>query len=372
MNPSKYLWPDPAPDIEWEVWSEDTFNREARPTMDTRGQDLLDGLTALWIRFLLETVRPEGNQGFTRFYLRRPPATAINIKGSSEGAKRLRYWVFGMEKREIRDYLKSADRWLLEIIIHIHAQLLAQEHSSEPILNIAAEAADQQGFETRMAELASSFGININQVTRKEARRLKPLAYSEKQETRQVSKTYSPATKSRHGGRAAATSRGRIFRSVDYRLIGAVALLILGLFFLFIFGRGYTLNCDRVESNQVACAHEQNWIGLINTGRQPIEGLWRARVGQVCDTEGCSMFPELDAANGPIRLESGSSDLAPNQDIVDKINAFLSEPTLQDLEVVVDFRPTSLIIPIILILAGFGFFCAWIFNRFRQPRRSPS
>ena len=369
MSPSQHLWPDPTPDSEWEVWSEDTFDREARPTMDTRGKGLLDGLTALWIRFLLETVRYEGNQDFTRFYLRRPPAAAINIKGSSEGAKRLRHWVFGTKKREIRDYLEVADRWLLEVVITIHAQLLITGESSEPILNIAAEEADQQGFETRLVELASSFGININQVTREKARRLKPLAYSEKQESRQVSKKHALAIKPRQGRGVAATSRRRILRKVDYRLIGAVALLILGLFFLFIFGRGFTLNCERIESNQVACAHEQNWIGLINTGRQPIEGLWRARVGQVCDTEGCSMFPELDAANGPIRLESGSSDLAPNQDIADKINAFLDDPAPQDFEVAADFRPTTLILPVILILAGFGCFFAWIFNRLRQPRR---
>jgi hypothetical protein len=368
MSPSKHLWPDPTPDSEWEVWSEDTFDREARPTMDTRGKGLLDGLTALWIRFLLETARYEGNQGFTRFYLRRPPAAAINIKGSSEGAKRLRHWVFGTKKREIRNYLKVADRWLLEVIISIHAGLLGNEQSSEPILNIAAEEADQQGFESRMVELAGSLGIDISQPARMEARRLKPLAYSEKQATHQVVKKYSPATKPRYGGRATATSWRRILRNADNRLIGALMFLMMGLFFLFITGHGFTLSCERVEPNQVGCTHQKTWMGLITIRKQPVEGLWRARAAQVCNDEGCSTFPELDASNGPIRLESGSSDLSPNQDIVDKINAFLDDPALQDFEVAADFRPTTLILPVILILAGFGCFFAWIFNRLRQPR----
>jgi len=247
--------------------------------------------------------------------------------------------------------------------------LMGEEGSSESILEIAAEEDDQQGFESRMAELAGSFGININQVARKEARRLRPLTYSKKQAAHQAPKTYTPATTPRHGGRANTALRGRVLRNVDYRLIGALAFFIMGLFFLFITGHGFALSCERVEPNQLDCTHEKTWMGLIVTGKQPVESLWRARVGQVCNSEGCSTFPELDAANGPIRLESGSSDLAPNQDIVDEINAFLDEPALRDLEVVVDFRPTSLIIPIILILAGFVFFSAWIFNRLRQPRR---
>lgn len=361
MNPSNHLWPDPATDIQWEVWSDDTFDHEAPQTMDTRGQGLLDGLTALWIRFLLETVSHEGNQGFTRFYLRRPPAAAINIKGSSEGAKRLRYWVFGTKKREIRNYLMVADRWLLEIVIHIHAKLLAQEQSSESILKIAAEADDQQGFETRMDELARSFGINVNQGTRNKARQLQPLVYSEKREKKQV------AIQKKKGHGRKASQRG-ILGNVDYQLLGSAVFLVLGLIFLFIFGRGFTLSCERLESNLASCTHEQNLMGLIGIGKQPVEGLRRARVGQVCDRDGCSMFPELENSSDAIRLESGSSDLSPNQEIVDRINAYLEDTAVRDLELVVTFRPARLIIPLALILGGIGFFCAWAFKRLRKPK----
>jgi len=251
--------------------------------------------------------------------------------------------------------------------------LMGEEGSSESILEIAAEEDDQQGFESRMAELAGSFGININQVARKEASRLRPLAYSEKQATHQAPKTYTPATTPRHGGRANTILRGRILRNVDYRLIGALAFFIMGLFFLFITGHGFTLSCERVEPNQVGCTHEKTWIGLITTGKQPVEGLWRARVGQVCNSDGCSSFPELDTVNGSIRLQSGSSSTSqPDTELTDKINAFLSDPAARDFEAVVDFRPTSLIIPILLILGGFGLFFAWIFDRLRQPRRHRS
>ena len=357
MKDAKHLWPDPAPNVEWEVWSEDTFDREARPIKDAGGQGLLDGLTALWLRFLLETIRYEGNQGFTRFYLRHPPAAALTIKGPIDGAARLRYWVFGTDKREISDYLKVADRWLLELIISVHARLLVDESSSEPILKIAVEAADQSRFEAHLAELAGSLGIIVNQADRGDTRRLEPLTYDDKPGKKRVSKLKREA-------RVTKSSRRRI---IDYRLIGAAAFMVGGLLTLFLSGHGFALSCERIESTLLDCTLEKNWLGAIVTSRQPVEGLWRARVGQVCNTDGCSMFPELDTANGPVRLEGGSSaKLQPNQDIVDSINAYLSEPGTQEFDIGSDLRFTKLIVPLLLILGGVGFFGAWLLNRFRK------
>jgi hypothetical protein len=175
MTRSNHLWPDPAPEIRWEVWSEDTFDREARPTQDAGGKGLVDGVKALWIRFLLETVRPEGREGFTRFYLRRDSPVGFPIKGPWDGAVHLRNWIFGTKTRAYRGRLEAADRQLLEAITHIHAQLLLQERSSEPILTMAAEAADRRDFTARLEEMASPWGIILDQTTLRKVRSLKTL-----------------------------------------------------------------------------------------------------------------------------------------------------------------------------------------------------
>jgi hypothetical protein len=47
------------------VWYRDTFDRETRPSVDVRGQGLVEGLTELWARHLFETVRHGGGEGQT-------------------------------------------------------------------------------------------------------------------------------------------------------------------------------------------------------------------------------------------------------------------------------------------------------------------
>ena len=54
--------PDPAPEAEWQVWYQDTFDRECPPSVDVRGRGLVSGLTELWARHLFETVRPGGDR----------------------------------------------------------------------------------------------------------------------------------------------------------------------------------------------------------------------------------------------------------------------------------------------------------------------
>jgi len=146
---------NPAPKVEWELWYRDTFDRETPPSVDVRGRGLVKGLTELWARHLFETVRPGGGSGFSRFHLRMGNHL-VHIAGDPQGAVRLREWVFGQKEHGRRGYVQEGDGRFLAQIASIHAQLLAADQSSEPILSLAASTADRHEFEARLSGLAGS------------------------------------------------------------------------------------------------------------------------------------------------------------------------------------------------------------------------
>lgn len=369
MTRSNHLWPDPDPEVEWEVWSEDTFDRETPPMREARGKGLVNGVKALWIRYLLETVRPEGFEGFTRFHLRRPPATSILINGPWEGAVRLRNWIFGTKTRSHRDHLRAADRPLFEAISQIHTQLLRQESTSEPILTMAAEASDRREFSTRLEDMARSWGIALDQESLREAPSLEGLEELEDPKIREIPSYTAPGVKKRRKRRVLPVSWQKRVRIVDLRLLLAIALLLFGLFFLAIAGRHYRLNCTRIESNLVECVHYGRWLGIITYKEKPVEGLWRARVGQICNSDGCVSFPELETAGGPVKLYDGSSGSSdPETIIVEKINAYLGDPGAHELEITIDIDLVNLILPLALILGSFVLFGVWLLNLNRQRK----
>ncbi|MFN2227109.1 MAG: hypothetical protein ACK2UY_12395 [Anaerolineae bacterium] len=133
--------------VKWEVWYRDTFDRDCPPSVDVRGQGLVEGLTELWARHLFEAVRPRGGQGFSRFHLRREPGPPVQIRGDREGATRLRTWVFGGQEHTERSYVEAGDAWLLSQIAAAHAALLGTGRSAEEILATAAQVRDRQDFE---------------------------------------------------------------------------------------------------------------------------------------------------------------------------------------------------------------------------------
>jgi hypothetical protein len=107
----------------------------------------------LWTRYLGETIRPEGHEGFSRFYLRLEQAPSVSISGPLAGAVRLRGWIFSKNKsaRSIQERIE--DQPLLETLASSHARLLQAGKSSEPLLAAAAEATDRQSFEASLSEL---------------------------------------------------------------------------------------------------------------------------------------------------------------------------------------------------------------------------
>jgi hypothetical protein len=145
---------DPAPEQEWEVWYRDMFDRECPPSLEVRGRGLVNGLKELWARYLLETVRPEGRIGFSRFYLRRKDSAAIQIEGDLNGALRLCRWIADTGVEGAPRLIESGSTRLLTRIVVAHAQLLQAGRSSAEILAAAAATNDQQALEDQLLTLA--------------------------------------------------------------------------------------------------------------------------------------------------------------------------------------------------------------------------
>ena len=151
---------DPAPKAAWEVWYRDTFDRETRPSVEVRGEGLIEGLTELWARHLFETVRPGGGEGFSRFHLRWEGSSA-QITGDQAGAARLRAWVFGSQRHTTRGYRAAADVRLLDQLAGTHALLIAAGSSSDQILASAAAALDRADLKRRLAALREGAGTGF-------------------------------------------------------------------------------------------------------------------------------------------------------------------------------------------------------------------
>jgi hypothetical protein len=118
--------------------------------VDTRGRGLATGLMELWARYLGETIRRGGGQGFSRFTFKWDQGP-VGIRGDRQGATRLRGWAFGDKERFTKGYVGESDAPFLQMVATAHAYLVLEGQSSEPILEAAALAADRDEFEARLA-----------------------------------------------------------------------------------------------------------------------------------------------------------------------------------------------------------------------------
>jgi len=143
---------EPYPNEEWAVWYVDTFDRDSPPRVDVRGRGLVEGLVQLWARHLFETVRPDGQRGFSSIDLRWKQGR-IEIDGDREGGKRLREWMFGKKESSYRGYAAEADQALLKKVALAHARLIERQQKAEKILATALAAKDKTDFASRLDEL---------------------------------------------------------------------------------------------------------------------------------------------------------------------------------------------------------------------------
>ncbi len=145
---------DSDPDAEWEVWYQDTFDRECPRQVEVVGQGLAAGLTELWARHLLETVRVDGQRGFSRFNLWwKQKRKSVEVVGEWEGMVRLREWVFGDKPRVYKGYVGEGDQGLLMRLAATHGCLILAGQTSERILAAVKASTSREDFEKQLWSL---------------------------------------------------------------------------------------------------------------------------------------------------------------------------------------------------------------------------
>ena len=148
---------DAAPEAEWEVWCEDTFDLTEPRRVETAGQGLAAGLAELWERHLFETVQPEGAKGFLRFNLWwKQAARSIEVVGDWGGMIKLRWWVFGARRWAVKGGLLGAEsRGLLMSLGAVHSCLSVAGETSAAMLEEVVASAGLVDLEDRLSKLAS-------------------------------------------------------------------------------------------------------------------------------------------------------------------------------------------------------------------------
>jgi hypothetical protein len=153
--PSGQRQPTPGelyPDEEWVIWYVDTFDRDFPPRSEVSGRGLVKGLTQLWARHLFESVRPDGQSGFSSFHLKWKHGR-VEIDGDREGAKRLRGWMFGKKESSYKGYAAEAEPALLKKVAVAHARLIERGQKAEQLLAVARAATDGADFANRLDDL---------------------------------------------------------------------------------------------------------------------------------------------------------------------------------------------------------------------------
>jgi hypothetical protein len=145
---------DPAPDVRWEIWYEDTFDRETPRAREASGVGLLSGLVELWSRHLREGLNDQGSATFSRFNLWwRQASRSVHISGDRQGAARLRGWIRSAHGAGEPSGGVKSSRQLLRLIAHVHSRLVLEKRECGPILEQARDAADPEDFSRRLAQL---------------------------------------------------------------------------------------------------------------------------------------------------------------------------------------------------------------------------
>ncbi len=92
--------------MQWILTYDDLFDREAAPTVQATGTELLEGLTQLWSLHLREGLQDDGQRTFCRFDLRWGEPTASTdvdyyLQHHAAGAPKLRRWLLAGEAQPL-------------------------------------------------------------------------------------------------------------------------------------------------------------------------------------------------------------------------------------------------------------------------------
>jgi hypothetical protein len=133
--------------VKWELWRQDTFDQEGGRKIIEEGDGLFDGLILLWAYHLYDVVRPDGMIGFSQYNLWcKQEKLSIAVIGEMRGLKILRLWIFEKRRMDHSSYLQIADREILDLIAEAHSNLILNNQSSEPIINMAIFSNNREEF----------------------------------------------------------------------------------------------------------------------------------------------------------------------------------------------------------------------------------
>ncbi len=134
---------------EWQIWYQDTFDRECPRQVEISGRGLVEGLIELWTRHLYETVQANGQKSFSRFNLWwQQEHKSIKVVGEWDGAIRLREWIYADKRRPNKAY-----KDLLKRIAITHKNQILNHKTSAEILAAAKASENCEAFEAWLRKI---------------------------------------------------------------------------------------------------------------------------------------------------------------------------------------------------------------------------
>jgi len=144
----------PDPETEWEIWYQDTFDRECPRQIDIAGRGLEDGLVELWARHLLETVTEIGGKGFSQFNLWcEGENIGIEIEGEWGGLVKICDWIYGGEAQAGKSGSARKDVDLFKLLAVTHKTQILKGGTCDVILALAVVAETREDFIKQLVKL---------------------------------------------------------------------------------------------------------------------------------------------------------------------------------------------------------------------------
>lgn len=136
----------------WQLWYRDTFDRDAPPSLEARGTDIVHGLHALWFSTLKEAILENGSASFSRFHLTWGDAPAMRVEivvnpFDNLALLKVRRWVGFAEPSPTREglptgqHLEEQRETVLGRLAQAHYDLLQKSRRwTAPSIDWGAEA----------------------------------------------------------------------------------------------------------------------------------------------------------------------------------------------------------------------------------------
>jgi hypothetical protein len=102
--------------------------------------------------------------------------------------------------------------------------------------------------------------------------------------------------------------------------------MVMGLFFMFIFGQVTDLSCARNSDGRTACSTEVKFLGVFTLSTREFKDVYRADVQESCDDEGCNYRVLLTTLEGEQPLTSYyTSSWSGKEETAAQINNFIQD-----------------------------------------------